>query len=344
MKRKIVKFLLPLSIFLSFSGLVSCGPKPFTSKVKLDYGEIRENDLNSIDELGLVLYEDLQAKIYDKESFILLIKGTAGCSCWTDFDPTITKYINNTHVRTITVDYTAFINKDSFGLYTVGGHMPSIAIFNRGTLVYQAVHGRDNKKIFTDYQTLYEFMSSHTVLPKMYLITKTTLDTYFTSSKEFTLYIERSLCNDCSTVNREVLQGWQETIQDNPNNYLYIFDIQKYQGTEEYQTIKDCLGMSEEGDSTFGWGTGYIPTFQHRTGSTITDMIVVNNDTYNKDTKLISSYFTTSRVNNLSFLKNDETIKTKVLDGMQLDNYSKDEYIKAYHNPITKLFLNTYIK
>lgn len=343
MKRKITKFLLPLALFLSFSSLVSCGAKPFTGRVHLDYGEIRDSSLDVLDSIPMSTYNNLKSKIINKESFYIFIKGKEGCGCWTDLNYNGARYINETHTRAMLISYVEFINQsDCFGLYTEQLDMPSVAIFNRGKLVYQ-IHHTNNGKIMDKYDNFKQFMDEHVYVPKMYYISKTTLDSYLASTKEFNLYIARSDCGDCQQVNKDVLYSWQEKTSENVEKPLYIFDVQDYYADKtNYQLLKNSLGLSEEGNQTYGWSTGFVPTFQNRTGSTINDMITVYNDSC-KDT-IVSSYFSQARLTNLKFLTNDTTIKDKVLDGMRIENFDRNQFYNNYHKPLTNLFLNTYVK
>ena len=216
-------------------------------------------------------------------------------------------------------------------------------------------------------------MEANTYLPKMYYVEENVLNTYIADNKEFNLYIARSECGDCSTINEEFLRDWSYNHVTTKEN-LYIFDIQKYyarkgQSTPEelklYQQIKDRYGLSgtytdEEGktivvNEKFGFSTGAVPTFQHRKGNEIKDMFVPLNDGVGENGKL-SSYFTTERVANMAFLK--EAAFQTVFDQMELTQAQIDEFYRGketykegykkefqrqYHYPIVEQFFKTYI-
>ena len=192
-------------------------------------------------------------------------------------------------------------------------------------------------------------------MPHVRYISKNILDSYISQNKEFNLYVGRSGCGDCDNINATLLKQWNRTttVQDS----LYYFDIEEYRGTSEYQTIKDDYGLSQKYNTVLGYdyvdvfnGTEYktegaVPTFQHRKGSTIEDMIVLLNDAVDTNTRTFThTYFTSARVVAMPFLA--ETGNQYVLEGKELtkdeaDNWRKSEQLK-YHTPMFNLFFDTY--
>ena len=249
-----------------------------------------------------------------------------------------------------------FIGKDSLGLYLEASDLPSIAVYERGKLKIQSVYLRDDKMIFKSYNKFKEFIDGNVFLPKMYYVEKDVLDSYINQDKEFNLYVARSACGDCNAVTTEVLYDWNQNVET-VNDLLYVFDIQEYYpsstATDEqkayYQEIKDVYGLSEKNNPSLGYSTGMVPTFQRRKGNTIKDMIVVLNDSVDRESNKIKSYFASERVGQMPFLK-DAKIKT-ILDGMELTSEQvsnwrtyKSEFNSTYHYPIVKLFFETYVK
>ena len=226
-----------------------------------------------------------------------------------------------------------FLGKDDLGLYLEASDLPSIAVYERGKLKIQSVYLRDDRMMFKSYSKFREFIDNNVILPKMYYVEKDILDSYIAQDKEFNLYVARSACGDCNAVTTDVLFEWNQNVET-VNDQLYVFDIQIYYpinpgsgATEEqkakyeedlriYQDIKDTYGLSEKNNPTFGYSTGMVPTFQRRKGNTVKDMIVVLNDSVDKENSKVKSYFTSERVGQMSFLK-DAKIKT-ILDGMEL--------------------------
>lgn len=344
--------------FSAVTFLSSCGTQN-AEIINLDYGTYRENNISTIEEIEEMGYDELTSRLNKKESFAFAIY-TSGCGCWTrDFAPVLVQYINDTHVNISYINALQFQGKNNLGLYLVASDMPSIVIVNKGTISVQSVYYRDDKKIFINLDKFKSFMESHVRLPKMYYISKNILDSWIDEDKEFNLYIAKNSCGDCRRVNTTVLNEWNSKTNE-ANENLYIFDIQPYNysssspyywydeslGITTYQHYKDIYGMSESINTNLGWGDGYVPTFQRRKGSQVLDMITVYNDSYNSDTKTITSYFSSSRLPYLSFLLNSE-IENKILDGLHLVYSDFDEqkvqYESKYINPIIDLFLKTYV-
>lgn len=345
-----------LSVILASSTIVfsSC-QKHDNSKIHLDFGLIKSQDISNITELAELKYNSLTSKISHEDSFLLAIYNE-GCGCWSDFQPVLTEFYNKTHCAVEYINVYEFIGKDNLGLYLEISDLPSIAVYERGKLKIQSVYLRDDRMMFKSYAKFEEFINKNVILPKMYYVEKDVLDSFIAENKEFNLYVARSACGDCNAVTTDVLYDWNQNI-DTVNDYIYIFDIQKYYpqstATEEekayYQFIKDTYGLSEKNNQVFGFGTGVVPTFQRRKGSKVLDSAIVLNDKVDKDNNKLISYFTSDRVGQMSFLK-DTKIKT-ILDGMELTSEQvtnwrsyKSEFYSNYHYPIVRLFLETYVK
>jgi len=354
MKKLTILSLLPVAIF----SMVGCKPKENDNKIFLEFGKVHQTKTNQVSEID---YDTLSSWINNGQTFALAVSND-GCTCWTNFEPILANFNfkYNLDIRHVRVQELNVEGRDRFGLYTVPIDSPFIAFFKQGKLIRQAMYGgnKSQSKIFTDSTgaEFEKFFFENAYLPKMYYVEKETLDSYITENKEFNLYISRGKCGDCSTANKEVLSKWNTTIES-VNSPLYVFDIDVYRdtSTEVYQQVKDDYGLSDAQNKEFGWSTGYIPTFQHRKGSTIEDMIVVYNDglrTEGED-KVLNSYFTNEMVSKIKFLKDTGT--KYVLDGMKLNDdqiayyegygyYLKSEVKAQLHNPILELFMNTYVK
>ena len=342
MKKNLLLFaIVPFSLFC----LVGCESKD-TSKTNIAYGRIYSSKPLACSQIE---YDEIQSKVDNKECFAIAISHK-GCGCWTTFEPVLRdfNYKHNLDIRYI--DESEFAGNDKFGLRTYAGDMPSVAIFKNGKLARQVIYGNGSTRdIFTKLSALEKFFFENANSPKMYYIEKETLDEYILSEKEFNLYVARSLCNDCQEVNRTALKDWnlKNTTVNNP---LYIFDIQEYYGKDNYQGIKDTYGLSTANNPILGYGTGSVPTFQHRVGNEIKDMTVVFNDYVNRDTKVLSSYFTQERVSNMPFLK--EYGDKYVLNGITLSEaeashwgYGTDNSAQIKrHSEILNIFLKKYAK
>ena len=360
MKKKTLIFTFASLGLLSLS-LTACIEQPSgpVGKTKIDFGTIRSTPLDSITDQEELTYDELTSMINEKRSFALALYYDSGCSCWINFKPILTDYINDKNVDISYINTSEFNKKDNFGIYLVKSEMPSIVFFSQGKFSKQVVYGRDGSSIFTDKKKFYGFMEENINLPSMYCLEKNTLEQYIAEEKEMVLYVARSLCNDCGNVNKKYLYNWGQNY--NGAEKLYIFDIQKYQGTDDYQTIKNWVGLSTVNNPILGYDTGMVPTFQKRKGDNILDMIVTNNDslTVNNETKTLNSYFTSERVANMNFLKEEKQLKT-ILDKMEVEEkyathyvneekgidewFLKTEFYQDYHYPLLNKFFETYFK
>lgn len=363
------KSLLFLSVLTALT-MVSCGESDIdTSKIALDYGHAYKNDFVKEDDI-LIGYETLKKQIRKEESFVLLVF-TSGCTCWDHFNPVAIYFMNKYNVKFPAINVRSFDGEPtSYGIYTVASDLPSICFFRRGRLIRQTVYGlQKDKSVFTNAEKFEKFMLDNVYLPKMYYLDKDALDEKITKKEDFNLYVARYECGDCSRVNAEVLYGWSDKNKekDIPNNPLYIFDIEKYRGTEDYQPIKDAYGLSNtDFNPVFGYNHiskydfltayGMIPTFQRWHNGQIVDMITTLND-YLREDHTLDSYFTEERVNAspmLSAFGNKYVLNGKTAEDKDIEQYpipgSEEiyEYVKKdaqaiWHNPIVELYLSTYV-
>lgn len=345
------KSLLFLSVLTAIS-LASCGGNDVdTSKIALDYGYDYKNDIVNIEEVEIG-YTSLTNLIDNKESFVLLIFHNRTCLCWESFNPLAVQFMNKYNLRFYAFDNALLEGEDNYGIYRGTDVMPGICFFRRGTLIRQSIYGKidiNHRKFFEYYEDLERYMFDNIYLPKMYYIDFTLLDEKIANNEKINLYIARSGCNDCKAVNRNYLYSWSESKKETTlTNNLYILDIEKYRGTDEYQTIKDKYGLSVAGNPTFGFDTGYIPTFQRIENGQIKDMITVLNDQGDKETGLVTSYFNESRIANSPMLSSAGFAK---LDGTTVDvslikSWGAIDQQKQYewHLPAIQLYFDTYVK
>ena len=355
------KSLLFLSVLTAIS-LASCGNDIDTTKIALDYGYDYKNDIVNIEEVEIG-YTSLTNLIDNKESFVLLIYHNPTCGCWTDFNPLAVQFMNKYNVVFHSFDNALLEGKNNYGIYQGTDAMPGICFFRRGQLIRQSIYGKldiNNRKMFKDYEALEQYLFDNIYLPKMTYIDKDTLDSKISNNEDFALYVARAGCGDCRTVNQQVLYSWND-VNTTVNHMMYIFDIEpyfarkpaegdpeydeKYAKYEAYLAFKTTYGLSEAGNETFGYGTGYVPTFQIRKGSTISDMITVLNDSVDAN-RVVSSYFNQTRISNSSLLRNTGDIY--LFDGKELTEEQKQNWRTtvqlSWHKPIVELFLNSYIK
>ncbi len=375
MKKKILLFtLIPLLLL----GPTACQNGGNSGKVFLQFGKVYNTKPEIVSKIA---YDEISSYVEGdfKPNFVFAISNE-GCTCWKSFEPVLAEFNYKYKLDIRHIDYTEFTKegRNKYGLHIVGVETPSIAFFSNGQLVRQAIYRGASKPIFTDTtgKEFEKFFFENAELPKMYYISETTTDDYIASSKDFSLYVGRSGCGDCNTVNSTILKDWNASVAT-VEKPLYILDIQNYhpgskpkraegesdehynaredvieynQKNEIYQNIKIKYGLCEEGNPNFGYSTGAVPTFQHRKGNVIDDMAVFLNDSLISGTNnVVKSYFTATRVSKMNFLKG--TGDKYVLDGIALKNdeigrwrYPDNSAQVERHRPILNLFLNTYVK
>ena len=344
MKKK--SLILPLIPALIFS-VSSCRPAVDNSKIILDYGRVYSSQGTTVTQVS---YKDLKDKMIEKEENFVVAISDEGCGCWRDFQPLVAElnYKHQLNIMHVDKDESGFLEND-FGLNTT---TTGIAFFRNGKLARQVVYKSDssNWDIFHKYTGLEGLVKDNIEFPHIKMVNKDVLDSFISTNKEFNLYVGRNGCGDCDTINKTLLREWNRTttVQDS----LYYFDIEEYRGTDQYQPIKDAYGLSIEGNPTYGytdfWGfKGVVPTFQHRKGSTIEDMVSLLNDHADVKNKVIDhSYFTTERVAAMSFLQgtgNEYVFQGKTLTEEEAENWGRNKQLEL-HTPIFNKFFETYFK
>ena len=366
MKRKLLTFLLASSALIS---LASCGESdtPFTGKVYLVYGEYINVETSTVESIN---YKQLQDQVNREESFAVIISNDS-CGCWNNvFQPIVAKANYDYQLGLKHIDYALLdAATDKFGIVTTASLMPSIAIFNHGSLVYQVVDKESAWEIFNTYDGFIEYMLSKCVFPKIYRISEQNVLAKQENNETFNLYIGRDACGDCQTLYRNVLTSWSEKATTIPNEPIYYFAFDKYYQKDadpevdpeqhqkylDYCTKKTEWLLSEEGSADFGFGGGAFPTMQRFEEGVLTDACVVYNDKPvwseidpQGDPVSFNTYFTADRVAKLKYLK--DTGSKYVFENYQYkgDRTSwyrggKKEFDKL-HDEVAQLYISTYVK
>ena len=347
--------------------MTSCGSNKLdTSKIALDSGDIHSKNV-TLDDFEELTYDKLDSLITDKSSFVLVTFNDRNCGCWRDFFPLFVKFSNEYHYSVKLFDVALLEGKSNkFDIYSATSQMPGICFFRRGKLIRQSVYGKNaenNRKMFKQYDKFEEFMLENVYLPKLYYLDKDVLESKIASNEEFNLYVAKTTCHDCGRIEKDFIHGWVDNNKANTlNDLLYVFDIYPWNGTAEYQGIKDMVKLSFEDLETheiynekFGYGTGYVPTFQRWKNGEVVDMITVLNDSVDTNLK-VTSYFNEHRISNSPLLKDTGTKylfdgKTVTESDIQEVEYggvvykflSQDTQFN-WHKPVVELFFNEYVK
>ncbi len=354
-----IKGLLLLPLALGILSLAGCKNK--FEPVKLQYGQMISSELTEND------YQQLKERFARKETFLLSVYAR-NCACWSNFKAAAKPYITKNHVEIFAVNYEAFHSVagetlDTFGLDIEAGKT-SFHVIKEGKVVLNVKSG--DSKAMEKSSEFEKMMNDTVVLPKMFYINKTQLDSLYSSNETSAIYFMRSNCGDCTHMNDAFLNKY-----DAKGN-LYILDCEKI-GIRQYDSegnltptsqiawnkFKSDYGLASDNNEKYGYDTGYVPTLMLMKGDATTHEAtylsgaVYFNDSVEKSGEkyvVSNSFYTSERLANLQYLSNFEG--TKVLKGLELTEddvatyegttytYWTQESAEKYHNPLAKAFLD----
>ena len=351
MKKKLL--FLPLS-FLSLS-LVNLAGCSNNSKIQLVFGDLTTNEVTDIS------YTKLKEKVDSEASFLLAVQYSDHCGCWFDeLKPVVEKYISEKHVICYHIKLEELeANNNTFGIKIVTGNS-SFAIFEDGQLKNTITTKDDNT--LKNYDTFVSYMDSLVSLPKFYYVSKDYIDELYKKDEKNIIYYSRSECGDCGYLDTHYLKEWSKNNPDFTRK-IYVLDcdqkgIRKDDdgnvNKEQWQKFKDDYGMSTVNNPTYGYDTGYVPSFYLIQGSSegvkyLSGAVAFNDTVTSSDSKysVTNSYYTNERLANLQYI--DDEVKTKVLKGLELTNEDvndngryvmwKHESAEKYHNVFVDKFL-----
>ncbi len=363
-----------LSIACIPTVLVGCKNKEKKDQTALTFGKLYQESKNIEDNFNVISLTDLQKMVEKKYNFAVIVyEPYNDCTCWTTFQSTLRKYMKNTNILFFGVEIGELVaSNEQFGLdYRRGDE--TVAIFRDGVLKTQKSTGDSNDKFTSDIDTFTEWMDNNVHNSDMLFVTPAQLDSLFAGDSQFTLYIDRESCGDCSYLNANFLKEYNAG--DNNRSYVIETDVEgiryknSFFSSELWSAWKDSMGMSSAGNEEYGYGVGYTPSFYRydpnimegeNRASAVFDSAVYLNDTIEKtgdnEYTVTDSFYTEERLGNLAHMDGVE-IENKVLKGLKLDStqvneidtgagysYSwKSESSASYHDPLLKAFLDLYV-
>lgn len=356
----------PLLALLLIPTLAACNPAvedkvviPFSDEVKTQDGQYQT----------LTEYNQLALMVEQEETFILMI-GNATCGCTVEFLPVMRQWIDETDIVTYYLEYTELeFQTDKFGIPFVTGRVPILNIFENGTLEhYQAYNPNksSDNAFFYDLALLRAWFEDRIIFPSFQFLNKANLDQLFLeSNRQFILYIGREDCPDCSYAFQTFLVPFLKT---NPNlPTIYGFDVMVNgirvptvpgqeattgNNTPGWETFKTNYGMNTVLNTTFGYATGFVPTFMfietngqsiQEDPSIIQDMIVTYNDSSRNENgewtqQLTRTYFDGTR----PFQYTDLNLTSLALP-IHSSTAALRDILKPYHNQAMQDFFDFYI-
>jgi hypothetical protein len=353
--------------------LLACNPStdqrvviPFSDEMKTSSGNV----------ITLNSYNALESMVSNEETFIIVI-GNSTCLCTLDFLPVLSQWIQETNIPVYYLEFTLILYQEQkFNIPVLNGNAPILNIFDSGTLkhfqAYNTTRTSENA-FFYNLDLLTTWFNTRIILPSFQFLSKANFDALFLENKRMMIYIGREDCPDCTYAFNTFVIPFLKANKNLPPIYgldvmLNGIRVPVVPGQESttgnntpgWETFKAEYGLNTVLNTTFGYATGFVPTFMiiEANGnlikddpSIIKDMIVTYNDSslqdptrgFNADTNprttsLTRTFFDGSRPLQYTTL-NLTTLTLPVHDNSQ----QLREILKPYHNGAMLEFLNYYL-
>ena len=356
-----------LYLLLLVPSLAACQPTnldkvviPFSDEVRTENGAY----------VTLTEYSELSVMVDQEQTFILMV-GNATCGCTTEFLPVMRSWIEETNILTYYLEYTDLeFAEDKFGIPMVTGSVPVLTIFDQGDLAYFKAYNPNRSSdndLFYDLALLTTWFNDRLILPTFAFLTKANFDQLFTKNQKMIIYIGRRTCPDCTyAFNTFVLPYIQANPTLPPIYGLDVLDNQLWSAdtgnaTPGWSDFKTNYGMDNILNTTFGYATGFVPTFMYieTNGQSIQanpliikDMLVTYNDSslqnpllpFNADTNprttsLSRTFFDGSRPLQYTELNLTDLVLPVHASGTELRGI-----LEPYHNQAMEEFFEMYLQ
>lgn len=346
--------------FLAIS-LMASSCSSGSSKIALVFGDMHAEDVVDID------YADLKSRKDDEETFILTVEPDSACVCWSDFHPIIKEYISKNHLIVYHIKYGSFGDKDNFGLKIRKGYT-TFAIFENGSIKQNVLS--DSNEIFKSKDKFNDYMSNVVNLPHFFYVNLEDVDNMRKSAEQNVVYFARNNCGDCTYVDKNVLKQYaQENVNrkdmfilDCESLGIRVYDENKKLTPESqvaWDNFKIQYGLADNYNKTYGFDTGYVPTFQvikceSDETKYVSGCVYFNDSLAEEDGRIVvkQTFYSNERAANLQYLA--DFSGKKVLEGLEVkaddatkygdSYYWKQDAANKYHEPLLRAFLNYYLK
>jgi len=355
-----------LYMLLILPSLAGCQPTdlrkvviPFSDEVRTAGGEY----------VNLTEYNELSVMVDQEQTFILMI-GNATCGCTVDFLPVMQDWIEENKILAYYMEYTKLeFAQDKFGIPMVSGAVPVLTIFDQGELSFYKAYNPSRSSenaLFYDLDLLTSWFEDRLIFPTFEFLTKANFDNLFTKNQKMIIYIGRRTCPDCTyAFNTFVLPYIRANPTLPPIYGLDVLDNQIWRSdtannTPGWEDFKTNYGMNNELNTTFGYATGFVPTFMYieTNGQSIQtnpliikDMLVTYNDSSLQDPLLPFNADTNPRTTSLSrtFFDGSRPLQYTTLDLTDLvlpfhtSGTELRGIIEPYHNQAMEAFFAMYL-
>jgi hypothetical protein len=263
-------------------------------------------------------YNELSVMVEQEETFILMV-GNASCGCTTEFLPVMRDWIEENSILTYYLEYTKLESAtNKFEIPMVTGSIPVLAIFEEGELAFSKVYNPNRSSdnvLFYDLELLTAWFEERLIFPSFQFLSKANFDQLFTTNRKMIIYIGRRTCADCTYAFNTFVLPY---IRKNPTlPTMYGIDVldnniwrpETANNTPGWSEFKTNYGMDNVLNTTFGYATGFVPTFMYietngqsiqANPSIIKDMMVTYNDSSLQDPTKSFNAETNPRTTSLS--------------------------------------------
>lgn len=304
---------------------------------------------------------ELSAKIDTQhDTFLLATHKGDSCSCWTNFQYVIESYNNKR--KNAGLDFLPFYSFDTELIESttstlkidkiLSGYV-DFYVFSEGEIIEK--YTKSAKKDLEMFENIDKFgdivekhikegpINNYAYVSYDYVRTQL----FNKEDNEFVLFTVRSGCGDCSYCMPNVVTPFAKA--NTLKIPVYICDIEKYRGTDEYDSVKAGLLLTES-SNPLGFEKGVVPTYQYYKNGQLVDAGVYANDSFTFDevsgkVQVSKTYFDGSRglqytnINLKEKMNAEETLDVKKYG----ENYfMQTEKAAVFHNPLLNSFLSYY--
>ena len=332
---------------------------PFSDEVRTQAGEYVT--LTEYNELGVMVDQD--------QTFILII-GNASCGCTVEFLPVMRDWIEENKILAYYLEYTKLeFAQEKFGIPMVSGSVPVLTIFDQGELAFYKAYNPNRSSdnaLFYNLALLTTWFEERLVFPTFQFLTKANFDQLFTKNQKMIIYIGRRTCPDCTYAFNTFVLPYIRANPTLPTIYgIDVLDNQIWRAdtansTPGWEDFKTNYGMNNILNTTFGYATGFVPTFMYieTNGQSIQanpliikDMVVTYNDSSLQNPLLPFNADTNPRTTSLSrtFFDGSRPLQYTALDLTDLvlpvhtSGTELRGILEPYHNQAMEAFFEMYL-
>ena len=314
---------------------------------------------NEIVELGI---NELSAKIDTQhDTFLLATHKGDSCTCWTGFEYVMSQY--NEKRNKDGKNYLPFYAFDTelmtdnvpenFKIDKVLSGYVEFYIFSEGEIIqkYSKSAAKDldffeNVDKFT--KLLDENIEDKTINNYAYVSYEHVRDYLIKEdNREFALLTVRSGCGDCNYCMPNVVTPF--ILERGLQVPVYVCDIEKFRGTDDYDTVKANLKLTLE-SNPLGFDKGVVPTYQYWKNGELLDAGVYANDSFefnasSNKVEVNKTYFDGTRnlkytnVNLKTQMGSKQSLNVKEYNGKY---FMETKEAAVFHDPLIKSFLTYY--